>query len=184
MSPFYTRNGDDGTTGLLGEGRIQKSDLRIETLGTLDELTATLGLARSLCEEPLATEIKLIQSAVYQSMAEVAATPATISKFKKIDSQWVLDLETKINAYTELVELPNGFILPGDSAASAALSLARSIARRAERRLVELVESQTTISRELLAYFNRLSSYLFVLELFAVQKQEGKTLTLAKKSKL
>ncbi len=183
MSPFYTRNGDDGTTGVLGEGRVKKSDLRIETLGTLDELSATLGLARSLCDEPIASEIKLTQITVYQAMAEVAATPETISQFKKVDAEVVLNLEARINLFTLEVELPKGFILPGDTTASAVLSMARAITRRAERRLVELCEREVSISPMLISYLNRLSSFLYVLELFAIQKQEGKTLTLAKKPK-
>lgn len=184
MSPFYTRGGDDGSTGVLGEGRVKKSDLRIEALGTLDELTAALGLARSLCEQPLANEIMLIQTTVYQAMAEVAATPQTISQFQTIGAEVILDLESRINGFALKVELPKGFILPGDTTASAALSMARTIARRAERRLVELGERETTISTQLIAYFNRLSSFLYVLELFAIQKQAGKTLTLAKNQTL
>lgn len=181
MSPFFTRQGDDGTTGLLGEGRVKKSDPRFETLGALDELTATLGLARSLCGDPLGLEIKAIQTTLYQAMAEVAATSETIDEFRKIDLEAISELESRIEIFTQEVSLPRGFILPGDSTLGAVFSMARATARRAERRLVELSERETTISEELKIFFNRLSSYLFVLELYAVQKMEGKNLTLAKK---
>lgn len=181
MSPFFTRQGDDGSTGLLGEGRVKKSDPRFETLGALDELTATLGLARSLCGDPLGSEIKALQTTLYQAMAEVAATPDTIEQFRRIDLEVISELESKIEIITQKVIVPKGFILPGDSTIGAVFSMARAVARRVERRLVELSERETTISKELKIYFNRLSSYLFVLELYAVQKMEGKNLTLAKK---
>lgn len=181
MAQFYTRGGDDGTTGLLGNERVEKFDLRIETLGTLDELSAAIGLARSLCLEPIHSELKKLQVNVYEIMAEVAATPENVNKFRKIDSKSVSGLENKIEEYSRQTKLPEGFILPGDSNASAAISLARAVARRAERRLVELAYREKGDDSELLKFMNRLSSYLYILEIYSIQSDDSASLTLAKK---
>ncbi len=146
MSPLYTRTGDDGTTGLLGEGRVPKFHPRLEALGALDEATAALGLARSLCQaeqtEPL---VIAIQRDLYKLMAEVAATPENAPRFRTLEPGRVQWLEAQADAIAALAPVPNEFILPGDSQAGAALSLA------------------------LLQYLNRLSSLCFALELLENQ---------------
>ncbi|KAF0111598.1 MAG: cobalamin adenosyltransferase [Chloroflexi bacterium] len=179
MTPFYTKTGDDGTTGLLGDERVEKFDLRIETVGTLDELSAAIGLARSLSLEPVKEDLKTLQISIYQGMAEVAATAENEEKFRRINKKSVDELEGKIEAYSTKTRIPAGFILPGDSTASAAISLARSIARRAERRLVELVHRDNLKNHELLRFFNRLSSFLYILEIYSVQSDDSVSLTLA-----
>ena len=177
---FYTSRGDDGTTNLLGEGRVAKYHARIEAVGTLDESTAALGLARAQCRDPHSSEILLdAQRDLYKLMAEVAATPENAEKFHFIDAARVKWLEEQTDALSETIEMPREFILPGDSLSGAALSLARAIIRRAERRVVELYDEQEVINPDLQRYLNRLSSLCFVLELVE-NKAAGHRTTLAK----
>lgn len=177
---FYTSKGDDGTTNLLGEGRVAKYHVRIEAVGTLDESTAALGLARAQCRDPRSAEILLeAQRDLYKLMAEVAATTENAEKFRFIDAARVSWLEGQTDALSSLVEMPKEFILPGDSVAGAALSLARAIIRRAERRVVELFDADEIKNPDLQRYLNRLSSLCFVLELLENQAAGNKT-TLAK----
>ncbi|MCK6538795.1 MAG: cob(I)yrinic acid a,c-diamide adenosyltransferase [Anaerolineales bacterium] len=177
---FYTAKGDDGTTNLLGEGRVMKYDARIEAVGTLDESTAALGLARAQCLDPRSGPILIeAQRDLYKLMAEVAATPENAKKFRFIDASRVKWLEEKTDELSKVVEMPKEFILPGDSLAGAALSLARAIVRRAERRVVEMFDSDGLSNPDLQRYLNRLSSLCFVLELLENQAAGHKT-TLAK----
>jgi cob(I)alamin adenosyltransferase len=177
---FYTSKGDDGTTNLLGEGRVTKYHARIEAVGTLDESSAALGLARAQCRDPRSALIILeTQRDLYKLMAEVAATPENAEKFHFIDASRVAWLEEQTDALSEVVEMPKEFILPGDSLAGAALSLARAVIRRAERRVVELFDEQEVSNPDLQRYLNRLSSLCFVLELLE-NKAAGNQTTLAK----
>jgi cob(I)alamin adenosyltransferase len=179
---FYTRTGDDGTTGLLGEGRVRKTHPRIEALGALDESTATLGLARTQTRDPRCERILLeTQRDLYKLMAEVAATPDQAEKFHFIDAARVDWLEAQIESLAATVTMPHEFIIPGDTLAGAALSLARAVIRRAERRVVELTEADEISNPELGRYLNRLSSLCFVLELVE-NAAAGKDTTLAKNS--
>lgn len=181
MSPFYTRTGDEGNTGLLGEGRVPKFDLRIEALGAVDEATAALGLARANSKTThTATLVLQAQKDLYLLMAEVGATIENASKFREIDDAKVKWLETETDALEKQVGVPREFILPGENPASAALALARTLVRRAERRVVELHHAGGLENLHLLAYLNRLSSLCFVLELLENQ-QAGQQTQLAKK---
>jgi cob(I)alamin adenosyltransferase len=163
---FYTSKGDDGTTGLLGNERVMKYHARIEAVGTLDESSAALGLARAQCVDSRSGAILLeAQRDLYKMMAEVAATPENAERFHFIDDARVKWVEEQTDALSALVEMPKAFILPGDSLAGAALSLARTVIRRAERRVVELHDEQEVINPDLQRYLNRLSSLCFVLEL-------------------
>ena len=178
---FFTGKGDDGTTGLLGVGRVQKFDRRMEALGTLDEANAALGLARSLMGDiPESALVLEIQRQLYQLMAEIAATPENAARFQKIDEGSVQTLENQIAALSSRIIMPAEFIVPGDSPASAAFSLARTVVRRAERRVVELVDSGMVANRSLMAFLNRLSSLLFVLEIYILQQAGRQKPTLAK----
>ena len=135
MSPFYTRSGDDGTTGLLGEGRLPKYHPRLEALGVLDEASAALGLARSICLAPHSVPLLLeVQRDLYVLMTEVAAPPGNAGRFQRLEPERVKWLESQVETTAALVPIPTEFILPGDSQAGAALDLARTIVRRAERR--------------------------------------------------
>ncbi|MBU4224919.1 MAG: cob(I)yrinic acid a,c-diamide adenosyltransferase [Chloroflexi bacterium] len=183
MSPVYTRTGDNGTTGLLGEGRLPKFHPRLETLGTIDEASAALGLARSLCKaEKIAPILLEIQRDLYSIMAEVAATPENAARFRSLDSGRVQWLESQAEAVSAALPPLTEFILPGDSPGGAALSLARTIVRRAERRAAALLAGGEIENQVLLQYLNRLSSLCFALELLENQ-QAGQKTSRAKKEK-
>jgi cob(I)alamin adenosyltransferase len=180
MAPFYTRTGDDGSTGLIGAGRFPKYHPRIELIGTLDESSAALGLARASCQEPKIKELLTeIQRDLYMLMAEVATTPENAEKFRGLGDERVKWLEAQVDILSGMVSMPSEFILPGDSRAGAALSLARTIVRRAERRMAELCEIEEIKNPTLLQYLNRLSSLCFVMELFE-NHSSGHDTTLAK----
>jgi len=176
---FYTRKGDDGTTGLLGQGRVAKYHARMEALGALDESSATLGLARASVLDPGCGPLLLeAQRDLYRIMAETAAPPENADQFQ-FDAARVEWLEKQTDALSKTIEMPKEFILPGDSQSGAALSLARAVVRRAERRVVELFDSEEIKNPALQKYLNRLSSLLFVLELIENQAA-GKSTTKAK----
>jgi cob(I)alamin adenosyltransferase len=165
MTQFYTRTGDDGFTGLLGEGRVPKYHPRMETVGIIDEATSALGLARTACLENQNKEILLTaQRDLYNLMAEIAATPENAVRFRTIDKKRVDWIETQMDTLGENLEMPNEFIIPGDSYAGAALALSRTVVRRAERQVARLLHSGDIENLELLRYLNRLSSLCFVME--------------------
>lgn len=177
---FYTRKGDDGYTGLLGEGRVPKYHRRPESVGAVDEASSALGLARAICSAPqIAPLILEVQRDLYLLMAELAATPEESDKFHAIDDGKVSWLEAHIDNLSQAVNLPHEFIVPGDSAGSAALDLARTTTRRAERRVAELYHLKEISNANLLNYLNRLSSLCFVLELLE-NEYTGHRTTLAK----
>ncbi len=177
---FYTAKGDDGTTGLLGEGRVPKYHDRMEAVGALDEASAALGLARAQCSASQTPPILLeAQRDLYKLMAEVAATPENAQRFHFIDGARVNWLEQQTDELSRIVEMPKEFILPGDTLGGAALSMARAIVRRAERRVVSLFDDDEVINPDLQRYLNRLSSLCFVLELLENQNA-GKKTSLAK----
>jgi cob(I)alamin adenosyltransferase len=170
MSSFFTRTGDDGTTGQLGEGRLPKNHPRIEALGTIDEASAALGLSRALCQAPLTRTILVdIQRDLYEMMTEISATPNNANHFNILDLSRVRWLESQAEIVSGLVPMPTGFILPGDSVSGAALALSRTIVRRSERRVVDLLKSGETQNPVIVQYLNRLSSVCFALELLENQ---------------
>ena len=180
MTKFYTRTGDAGYTGLLGEGRVPKYHPRMEALGTLDEASAALGMARSICRDGRSMAILTqVQRDLYQIMSEVAATPENALRFQFIGQDKINWLEQQIEALGDM-EMPGEFILPGDSQPGAAMAVARSIVRRAERRLAVLIHSGEVANSELLKYVNRLSSLCFALELLENQASGKEKPTLAK----
>jgi cob(I)alamin adenosyltransferase len=167
-SPFYTQRGDDGYTGLLGPERVPKYDLRPEAYGTVDEAQAAMGLARASGCTPRTGEILLaIQRDLYPLMAELAAAGDADSSFAgSITKANVVQLESWIAELEAEVEMPREFIVPGDSQAGAALHLARTVVRRAERLAVHLVHKGLLDNDQVLRYLNRLSSLLFALACF------------------
>lgn len=180
MAGFYTGKGDSGYTGVLGEGRLPKSHPRIEAIGAIDEATAAVGFARSQAvTDGLGQILVTIQRDLYHVMAEVAATPETALKFRFIDATRVAWLEAQIAEFDSQVVMPKDFILPGDTCSSAAFALARTIVRRAERRVTELFHAQLIENGELLRYLNRLSSFCFMLELVENQNAGIQAPTLA-----
>jgi cob(I)alamin adenosyltransferase len=181
MNRFYTQTGDDGYTGLLGEGRTAKYDPRLEAIGTIDEASAALGVARATCLAIQTAPLLLtVQRNLYNLMAEVAATPENAARFRIIEDEHVEWLEQQIKELGALVALPKEFILPGDSQAGAVMALARTIIRRAERRVAFLIHTDELENKALLHYLNRLSSLCFVLELLENQASGSSGLTLAK----
>lgn len=165
-SPFYTGTGDQGTTGLLGEGRVSKDDPRIEAVGAVDEVMAVLGVARAHARAGQTRALLLeVQRDLYRLMAEVAAMPEKQARFRGITAERVAWLEEQIAALEEEVPPPKAFIVPGDSLGGAFLDLARTVVRRAERRVVALWRAGGLENPALAAYLNRLSSLCFVLEL-------------------
>jgi cob(I)alamin adenosyltransferase len=181
MNQFYTRKGDDGFTGLLGEGRAAKFDPRIEAIGSVDEATAALGLARAISQAAQTGPLLLmVQRDLYGLMAEVAATPENAARFRSIDATRVAWLEAQVDEISQQVEIPREFIVPGDCPAGAAMAVARTAVRRAERRVVQLFHEGGLENAELLHYLNRLSSLCFVLELLENRASGQSKPTLAK----
>ncbi len=162
---IYTRTGDLGETGLFAGPRVGKDIARIEALGTIDELNAVLGLARSQAiSAALDGILERIQNELFEIGAELATLDPSAKGTRTIGNAEVKVLEAEIDGVEgELAPLAQ-FILPGGSRVAAELHLARTVCRRAERRLVSLVrEEGTAVSPLLLAYLNRLGDLLFVL---------------------
>jgi cob(I)alamin adenosyltransferase len=182
-SEYYTRNGDDGTTGILGESRVTKDHPRPEAVGSVDEANAALGIARAICQAPQSPEILLaVQRDLYHFMAEAAASAKNAHLFRVINDQRVKWLEEEIESISLIIEPTHEFIVPGDTAAGAALDFARTVVRRAERRIVKLHQINELENIYLLHYINRLSSLCFVLELLENQTSTGRPPTLAKQT--
>lgn len=178
---LYTRTGDDGYTRLLGEGRVAKYTPQPEAYGTVDEASSAMGVARAASQSARVKEVLLTsQRDLYHLMAELAATPETAEKFRRIDEARVNWLEEQTNDITALVQLPREFVIPGDSLPSAYLSLARAIVRRAERLVVHLLHDGIIENVQLVRYLNRLSSLLFVLQLYEDALSGHSAVTLAK----
>ncbi len=172
LTRIYTRTGDDGSTGLVGGQRIAKNDLRIETYGTVDELSSAIGLARTALRPLLAEHARAkrlddwlswVQDALFNLGSDLATLPADRRDAMPLaSSEDVRALERAIDeAQRDLEPLAN-FIHPGGSPAGAFLHLARTICRRAERLLVTLRGDEEGLSIEALHFLNRLSDALFV----------------------
>ena len=161
---IYTRTGDDGRTGLLGPDRVAKSAARVEAYGSVDELNAAIGAVRALDREGwLEPDLGAVQGRLFQLGAELAtADPALLARLTRLTDDNVTALEHWIDRCE--AELPplTRFILPGGSPLGASLHLARTVCRRAERRVVALALAQSVEPR-LVHYLNRLADTLFVL---------------------
>ena len=177
---WYTATGDDGTTALLGDERVPKYHPQPEAYGTVDETSAALGLARALATRPEVKEALLtVQRDLYGMMAELAATPAAAPKFRVIDGRRASWLDETTDRFGERLSMPREFVVPGDTPAGAALDLARTVVRRAERLVVKLHDKGLCANREIIRYLNRLSSLCFVLARYE-DNQGGNDITLAK----
>jgi len=171
MKKIYSGKGDGGTTSLLGESQVPKSHPRIRAVGTLDEASAVLGLARSTTgNQDLDQLIQTIQKDLCQIMSQVVLEKTEPENFPDFPAERISWVENMIEKYQKGLQDPGGFILPGDNPGSATLSLARTVIRRAEREMVELDQAGLLISKTALPYINRLSSLCFVLELFTAEK--------------
>ena len=162
---IYTRTGDTGSTGLFGGPRVAKDDDRIEAYGTVDELNAAIGAARSAEVGDIVNgQLELIQHALFAIGAELATPEPDDHSMRIISAAHVAQLEEWIDEHEGCLPPLKQFIFPAGDTGAALLHLARAICRRAERRVVSLVRRHgTSVSEELIIYSNRLSDLLFVL---------------------
>ena len=193
QSAVATRKGDDGTTGLLyGGERIAKDDLRTEAYGTIDEAVAALGLARAqlglkdrlgvLSVEfgELPALILRIQRELFVAAAELATNPAAWDRLEdgrtRVSSEMVEGIEAVLRDLEAHAEMPKEFVVPGETPTSAALELARTVLRRAERRAVALGRDGLIPGPYLLPYLNRTADLLWVIAR-AAEQAEARTAT-------
>ncbi|GAB2973224.1 cob(I)yrinic acid a,c-diamide adenosyltransferase [Actinotalea caeni] len=167
-SRIYTTTGDDGTTGLFHGGRVSKADAVVDAYGAVDELTAALGVARAGCDDAdLATTILDLQRELFVVGADLATHPERRDRLEagtsRVDAGMVTRLERLIDAELEVRPLRPVFLVPGSTPTEAALDLARTVARRAERLVVGAAERGAFVSDDVRRYLNRLSDLLFVL---------------------
>lgn len=167
MSNYFSGQGDDGYTSLLGSGKVAKYDLRPDTYGALDEASAALGLARASAQSERTVEVLIaVQRDLYRIMAEVAALPEDAARLERFSGDRLAWLEELINTLGDQIEMPKGFIVPGDTRSSAAIDLARTVVRRAERLVARMQHEGLLENPVILAYINRVSSLCFVLTLW------------------
>jgi len=165
LTKIYTRAGDDGSTALGFGGRVAKDALRVECYGTVDELNSCLGLARAAGLPPeLDGDLARIQNELFHLGSDLCVPEAEKERHPvpRIEERHVAALEALIDRWNEALTPLENFVLPGGSAAAAALHVARTVCRRAERLLVALAR-QEAVGTATLPYLNRLSDALFVL---------------------
>src|SRR5260370_16173679 len=157
-------SGDDGSTGLLGGGRASKDDPRIEAYGTVDEASSAVGLAKSLSpHERVRSICEEVQRGLYALGAELATNPGSGASFAHTTQEDVGRLDALISELEQAVTMPDGFILPGATPASAALDLARPITRRPDRRCVALERAGGLQNQEVRPDLYRLSLLILLL---------------------
>lgn len=162
---IYTRTGDDGSTGLVGGNRVSKSNLRLDAYGTVDELNAYLGLIVSLTQSVGVRELILeIQQKLFTIGSKLASDEKgkVISDTLSLDADDIRVLENAIDEFEQELPELHSFILPGGTPLSAYTHIARTVCRRAERRVVALAET-AEVEQVIIHYINRLSDLLFVL---------------------
>jgi cob(I)alamin adenosyltransferase len=171
---IYTKKGDDGTTSLWYGGRVSKSDARAEAYGSIDEAGSALGVARSMCssaDAEIARDVLRVQIELFVAGAELATAPEASERLEdgvsRVTDEMVDSLDAEIDRYMDRVELPPKFVIPGGTALSAQLDLARAVLRRAERRVVDLKLSDGLASDAVLRYLNRASDLVYAMARFA-----------------
>ena len=179
---IVTRTGDQGETSLMYGRRVAKTDPRVEAYGAVDELTAALGLARALAELPfIAEQILALQKDLITVMGELATAGEDLERYRK-DGFAVTTAAMVERVGGVIAELeqdkslyPKDWVIPGGSSGAAALDLARTACRRAERRVVALGQRETSLNPELMRYLNRLSDFCWILGRYAERHgQAGK----------
>ena len=161
LNKIYTRTGDGGSAGLVDGSRVSKSSARMAAIGEVDEANAAIGVAiAALGSNALGLQLLSIQNDLFDLGADIA-TPGEVDGALRIVATQVARIEIEIDEMNSALEPLTSFILPGGSAAVAALHLARTVVRRAERAAVALNETEP-LNPQLLAYLNRLSDHLFV----------------------
>ncbi|WP_299361653.1 cob(I)yrinic acid a,c-diamide adenosyltransferase [uncultured Paracoccus sp.] len=166
LNRIYTRTGDRGDTALSDGSRVAKHDPRVEAYGTVDELNATLGLCRLVAEGELADRLSMIQNDLFDlgadlSRPDLAADADAGHPVLRVIQSQVDRLESEIDAMNAALDPLRSFILPGGSPLAAHLHLARTVARRAERRATDLAAGGD-VNPAAIRYLNRLSDWLFV----------------------
>ncbi|MFN8216098.1 MAG: cob(I)yrinic acid a,c-diamide adenosyltransferase [Solirubrobacterales bacterium] len=174
MVKIYTRKGDDGTTSLWYGGRVPKHHARTEAYGSLDEACSALGVARALCdagEAELAADILRLQDGLYIAGAGLATAPEAAERLEpgisRTTEAMVAELEERIDRYMSAVDLPPKFVLPGGNHLSAQLDVARTVIRRAERRVAALAEAGELADEVVVRFINRASDLAFAMARFA-----------------
>ncbi len=167
LNKIYTKTGDDGTTALGSGERRPKNDLRIDAYGTVDETNAVVGLAR-LHTSGTAAEVDTVLSKIQNDLFDLGADLATPETDQDLGYEPLRVTDAQVSAIEEAIDTLNAdlsplrsFVLPGGSAASAHLHLARTVSRRAERLMVDL-SAREKINPAAVKYMNRLSDYFFV----------------------
>lgn len=175
---IYTKKGDDGSTSLWYGGRVPKPDLRTEAYGTLDEACSDLGCARALCGEgdgEIAGDILALQNALFVAGAELATAPEANERLEdgvsRVTGEMTAEIEAAIDRYMERVDLPPKFVIPGGNELSAHLDVARTVIRRAERRVVSIKLAGELASDEVIRFLNRASDLCFAMARFADVEQ-------------
>jgi cob(I)alamin adenosyltransferase len=177
LTRIYTKGGDKGTTSLGTGKRVPKHDLRIEAYGTVDEANAAIGVARLHTTGDADAALARIQNDLFDLGADLCAPEGEGTKERlRITDAQVARLEEEIDRMNEELAPLNSFVLPGGSAASAYLHLARTIARRAERDMTRLAETAPPVNPAAIRYINRLSDHLFVLARYENDKGAGDVL--------
>jgi cob(I)alamin adenosyltransferase len=174
---IYTKTGDKGQTGLIGGTRVWKNDARLEAYGTIDELNAFMGmLVTSALSENVTEFLMSIQHQLF-TVGSFLATDRTKTEIKPasiVHEAAVQALEHEIDRMNELLPPIRKFILPGGSHAGSIAHVCRAVARRAERKILDLVQTGLEIDTLLLQYMNRLSDYLFVLSRYITINEGNK----------
>lgn len=166
---IYTRKGDDGTTGLWYGGRVEKSSPRVEAYGSVDEAGSVLGVCRALAagDPELAADILRIQKELFVAGAELATSPEAAGRLEprvsKVTAEMASALEEVIDRYMARVDLPPKFVITGGSLLSAQLDVARTLVRRAERRVVDLKLAGELADETVITYLNRLSDAVYAM---------------------
>jgi cob(I)alamin adenosyltransferase len=161
---IYTRSGDRGETALFGGERVSKSHPRVRAYGAVDELNAGLGLALAWCQDAaLAASLRRIQARLLDMGADLATPPdvPAARHVTRVEAEWAAGLEAEIDAMESELPALTSFLLPGGTPAAAALHLARTVCRRAEREVVAAREAGEAIDEPVAVYLNRLSDWLF-----------------------
>lgn len=158
-----TKRGDDGQTGLAGGMRVSKADLRVEAYGTVDELNAALGFARSLCtHSEIASSVHDIQKTLFRVGSALATPPESRKAPPQLSAEDVDRLTDQVHAIEAREGVLADWSLPGAHPESAAFELARTVCRRAERAIVRLVESGAAVHPQTVPYINRLSDLIWL----------------------
>lgn len=164
-SQLYTRTGDQGTTSLVGGERVKKNSVRLEAYGTIDELSSFLGAIASdpRCDAEVKGQLRDVQNELFNVGGYLATAPAPGAepRCESIDTERMQTLEGWIDALDEQTPKIRAFVLPGGSPLASEAHIARTVCRRAERRILDLADTEY-VDAAVIRYVNRLSDYLFI----------------------